>query len=47
MGSNSVSVTSLPSYDNIANAATNPQVLITLTIFINIMFINNIILWIT
>ena len=39
MGSNSVSVTSLPSYDNIASAATNPQVLISLTIFIIIIYL--------
>ena len=40
MGSNNdVSVTSIPNYDYIANAATNPQVLISLTVFIIIIYL--------
>ena len=41
MGSYNVSVTSLPDYDYISKAATNPQVLITLTIVIVIIYVND------
>ena len=39
MGSYNVSVTSLPDYDYISKAATDPQVLITLTIVIVIIYL--------
>lgn len=39
MGSYDVSVTSLPTYDYISDMATNPQVLITLTVLILILYL--------